>query len=492
VSNGPMTPRSLEELLVDQPPEGPVPADAGERCRRSFDNPRTIVLALDDDPTGTQVVHDVPVATAWEFPDLEALLDDPSPLKFVLTNSRSLDRADAVVINEVIADRTLELAGRRGVSVEFVSRSDSTLRGHFPAETDTLRETARRHGVEPDVVVICPAFPEAGRITVGGTHWVRVPDGYVQAGSSEFARDATFGYASSTLAGWVAERTNGAIPAEAVDSITLTDLREGGPDHVGDLIAGLPTGAVVAADAVTDGDLAVLSLGLAIARERGRRILHRSGPSVLAPLVGMQRAEPLSVAELAAEIRAQPRMSEHGGGITVVGSHTSVSTGQLDELIAVHGPTHVEMEVDAVLDDAGAEIERVVSALAPHRADDDVVVSTSRTRRDASTPEASLALSRAVGSAIVEVVRRTVEEVTPAYLVAKGGITSSDVATEALAVRRATVIGQMIVGGLSVWRLPEDSRCPGLPYVIFPGNVGDRHTLAAVVGKLKEAVAAAT
>lgn len=492
MTNRPAALRSLDDLLADQPPEVPAPADAGERCRQSLTDRRTIVVALDDDPTGTQVVHDVPVATAWEPADLAELLDDHSPLKFVLTNSRSLDRADAVAINEVIADRVLELAARRGESVEFVSRSDSTLRGHFPAETDTLRDVAQRHDVQPDVVLICPAFPEAGRITVDGTHWVRVPDGYLPAGSSEFAQDATFGYASSKLSDWVAERTDGAIPADSVHAITLTDLREGGADHVGDLIDALPSGAVVTADTVTDSDLAVLSLGLAIARGRGRRILHRAGPSLLAPLVGMQRAAPLTVAALAAEIQAQPGGARRGGGITVVGSHTSVSTGQLDELIAAHGPTHVELDVDAVLDDADAEIDRVVTALSPHRAHDDVVVSTSRTRRDASTPDASLALSRAVGSALVEVVRRTVDEVAPSYLVAKGGITSSDVATESLAVRRATVIGQMILGGLPVWRLPDDCRCPGLPYVIFPGNVGDRHTLATVVGTLKEAVAAAT
>jgi uncharacterized protein YgbK (DUF1537 family) len=484
-------PRSLDEVLAGQPPEVPFPADAMARCRASLEATGTLLVALDDDPTGSQVVHDVPVVTRWGDDDLRSLVARDAALSFVLTNSRALDRVDAVTCNRQIAESLLDIAVELGRRVEFVSRSDSTLRGHFPAETDTLADALRRHGREVDVLLLCPAFPEAGRITVDGTHWVRTPEGYVAAGDSEFAGDATFGYRSSRLADWVAERTDHRVSPAEVRSITLHDLRTGGADQVATILSDGPTGTVVAADAVTDTDLALLAMGVAIARERGRRILHRSGPSILAPLVGQRRADPLTEADLATEIASQPYAEQRGGGLTVVGSHTTVSTAQLEGLLTAHGPFHVELDVDAALDDPSTEIGRVVAALAPHRATGDVVVSTTRTRRDATTPAASLALARAVGDALVQVVRRTVDEVAPSYVVAKGGITSSTVATDALGVRHATVIGQMIVGGLPVWRLPEDSRCPGLPYVIFPGNVGDQGTLAAIVGTLRAAVARA-
>ena len=70
--------------------------------------------------------------------------------------------------------------------------------------------------------------------------------------------------------------------------------------------------------------------------------------------------------------------------------------------------------------------------------------------------------------------------VTPAFVVAKGGITSSDVGTKALKVKRAEVMGQVKPGIRSGEQWPE-SRFPQTPYVIFPGNVGEKETLKEVV-----------
>ena len=68
----------------------------------------------------------------------------------------------------------------------------------------------------------------------------------------------------------------------------------------------------------------------------------------------------------------------------------------------------------------------------------------------------------------------------PAFLVAKGGITSSTVATHALGIRKALVLGQ-IQPGIPVWQADSSSKFPEIPYVVFPGNVGDRDTLRQVV-----------
>ena len=72
----------------------------------------------------------------------------------------------------------------------------------------------------------------------------------------------------------------------------------------------------------------------------------------------------------------------------------------------------------------------------------------------------------------------------PRYLVAKGGITSYDIATRALGVKRAMCIGQ-ILPGVPVWELGESSRFPGLKFVAFPGNLGDPDWLSEVVLKLR-------
>jgi uncharacterized protein YgbK (DUF1537 family) len=94
----------------------------------------------------------------------------------------------------------------------------------------------------------------------------------------------------------------------------------------------------------------------------------------------------------------------------------------------------------------------------------DVVVYTSRALVRGSDPAHSLHLGSRVSQGLIDVVRRLT--VQPRYLVAKGGITSSDVATQGLGVQRAAVAGQ-ILPGVPVWVLGEESRFPGAAYVFF-------------------------
>ena len=93
---------------------------------------------------------------------------------------------------------------------------------------------------------------------------------------------------------------------------------------------------------------------------------------------------------------------------------------------------------------------------------------------------ASLDIGAKVSDALVEIVRQL--EVRPRYLIAKGGITSSDLATRGLGVKRAMVLGQ-ILPGVPVWELGAETKFPGLPYVVFPGNVGGPDALAEAVNK---------
>ena len=130
------------------------------------------VVVLDDDPTGTQTVTDVPVVTQWED-DLRWAMTQPTTALFVLTNSRSRPAGQArQVTAEIMANLARAAAGLR-VRISMISRSDSTLRGHFPAETDTIAETwPQVFGRRVDVTLLCPAYPEAGRVTIDDIHWV--------------------------------------------------------------------------------------------------------------------------------------------------------------------------------------------------------------------------------------------------------------------------------------------------------------------------------
>ena len=61
--------------------------------------------------------------------------------------------------------------------------------------------------------------------------------------------------------------------------------------------------------------------------------------------------------------------------------------------------------------------------------------------------------------------------VTPAFVVAKGGITSSDVGVKALRVQCARVLGQ-IRPGIPVWQTGPESLFPGPPLCDFPRQRG--------------------
>ncbi|HEX5503523.1 MAG TPA: nucleotide-binding domain containing protein, partial [Thermomicrobiales bacterium] len=108
----------------------------------------------------------------------------------------------------------------------------------------------------------------------------------------------------------------------------------------------------------------------------------------------------------------------------------------------------------------------IAGALAAGR---DAVLSTAREYVAGHTPAESLEIGRRVSSALVEIVAGLA--VRPGFLIAKGGITAHDLATHALGGRRIFVPGQLLPG-VPLWVLGAESRWPGLPYAVFPGNVG--------------------
>ena len=168
----------------------------------------------------------------------------------------------------------------------------------------------------------------------------------------------------------------------------------------------------------------------------------------------------------------------------MVGSYVPKTTAQAQQLLARPNIAPVEVEVAPLLDASTraatiAQAQRAVDAAL--LANQDVVLYTSRNLVKGQDAASSLAIGQQVSSALVAIVAGLT--VTPRFLVAKGGITSSDIATQALQVRRAMVMGQ-IVPGVPVWRTGDESRVPGLAYVVFPGNVGGDDALVIVHEKL--------
>jgi uncharacterized protein YgbK (DUF1537 family) len=440
------------------------------------------LVVLDDDPTGTQTSHGVLVVTEWSEEELAGALRESHPAIFVLTNSRSLHEAEAVKL-AAEAGRNLARAARSvGVEVAIGYRGDSTLRGHYPAESWALRDAFAAESGQPfDGEILAPFFEEGGRFTIGDTHYVQQGEELVPAGDTEFARDAAFGYRSSFLPAWVQEKSLGRVAAGVVGSVSIEDIRQGGPGRVQEILSEVSGGKVVVANSATYRDMEVFVLGLLRAEAAGKRFIYRVSASFVRVRAGLAGRPLLTISDL------YPNGAPTAAGITFVGSHVQRSTEQLEQAVNLADLQVRELKVARLLEPStrDAEVHDIVAWLEDqYPRGRDALVYTSRGVVTGQSAEESLQVSQTVSAAMVDVAQRLTSP--PRYVIAKGGITSNDLALKAFGVHHATVPGQ-VAPGIPCWVLGDESRFPGVPYVIFPGNVGTPKTLADVITMLRGA-----
>lgn len=450
--------------------------DDVRRARDGVNFPTLIVL--DDDPTGTQSVANLPVIAHWDAEDFRWALRLGAPAVYVMTNTRAMCAQDAERINAEVVRTASAVAAELDISVAFVSRSDSTLRGHFPLEPDTIIGA----GGPVDAVLVVPAFPDAGRVTIGGVHYCTGPDGQrIRVGESEYARDNTFGYRASDLGLWIKEKTKGRVKAGDVVHIGRDVLDK--PGAVASVLTQVSGGQYVTADAESEADLRKLALGVIEAYKAGKTFVHRVGPPYVRALIGM--AEPAVVS--AAQINALLPGKRPDHGLVVVGSHVPTTTRQLRALTEAMPVEVVELDVPKILADPAPVIGDAVAAITRLLGESTVVVHTSREVVAGADEAESLAIARKVNAALIETVRQVVGVSPPRFVIAKGGITSSDVAKFSLMIRHALVIGPLEPGIISVW-LAQDGPGVAIPYVVFAGNVGSDASLVNAVSTLSKEV----
>ena len=475
-----------EETLSSLPPEYGTDLMSTIASRVASDD-QTIV-ALDDDPTGTQTVYDLPVLTEWSESTIDAEFARGTPAFYVMTNSRSLNPDEAADVNKVIAERLLKAAQKYGRRLSIISRSDSTLRGHYPLEIDVLAETLG--GADGQIII--PFFAEGGRWTINDVHYVAEGDKLIPAAQTPFAKDAAFGFTQSNLLDYVQEKTGGRIRREDVVSITLEDLR--GSNAIGENDKVEPSERVRAklskltnmqacvVNAVTLRDMQVFSLGLLDAESKDKkRFLVRSAASFVQARIGLPKRPILDASVINS---SDSSGNAKNGGLIVVGSYVPKTTSQLGLLLKLDGLEKVEINVADLVDESkraetiDTMLDRVEKAISSGK---NTVVYTSRALVTGSTPSESLAIGNAVSDGLVTIVSRLQSQ--PRFIIAKGGITSSDVATKGLGIKRAMVLGQA-APGIPVWSIGEEGKFPGMSYVVFPGNVGGEDELAKLVGRL--------
>ena len=431
------------------------------------------IVVLDDDPTGVQTVHDISVYTGWDLDSIREGFAEEGKLFYILTNSRGLTVAQTTQVHQYIARRVAEVSRETGKDFILMSRSDSTLRGHYPLEPHLLKDIVEEEtGVKIDGEVMCPFFKEGGRFTINDVHYVKYGDELVPAGETEFARDKTFGYKASDIKEYIEEKTGGEFKACDVTSISLEDIRALNIDKIVDQLMQVRDFHKIVVNAVDYVDVKIFCVALYRAMAQGKHFMFRTAAAIVKEIGGISSQPLLTREQMITKETAN-------GGVIVVGSHTEKTTRQLEELKKIPGIVSIEFDSDLVLDDVkfAEETRRVRSLIEETIAGGKTAVAYTRRKLlviENDTKEEALIRSVKISDAVQSLVGELTVE--PSFVVAKGGITSSDVGTKALRVRRANVMGQ-IRPGIPVWQTRSESKFPNTPYVIFPGNVGEDVTL---------------
>lgn len=438
------------------------------------DSPKIIVL--DDDPTGSQTVHSCLLLCRWDVDTLCLGLTDESPIFFVLTNTRALPPDEAAAVTrEVCQNLKQALAQTQITDFLIVSRSDSTLRGHYPIETDVIAAELGPF----DAHFLTPAFFEGGRFTRDSIHYLKIAGVDTPVHETEFARDSVFGYHHSYLPDYVAEKTQGKIPAHQVERFLLADVRSGTYDR----LMGLTGNVCVAVDAENQADMDRFAQDVLRAAAQGKRFLFRSAASLLTSLAALP-PQPVPANEMAQYVR------QGNPGVVLVGSHVQKTTAQLTQLLQNPTVTGIEVDVSHLLSDTPDQRERLRESVlaevqAIYATGKTPVIYTSRQELTFPNTQTRLAFGVEVSNLLMAIVQGLPTDI--GFLISKGGITSNDVLSKGLALKAARLLGQ-ILPGVSVVRTPLDHPLfPTLPVVLFPGNVGDNDALATVYHRLRVA-----
>jgi uncharacterized protein YgbK (DUF1537 family) len=440
------------------------------------------IIVLDDDPAGVQTVNHLSVYTGWDEESIRAGFYEDSSIFFILTNSRSLTREDTIQIHQDIAHNLVKVAQETGKNYILISRSDSTMRGHYPVETETLRnvieqDSARRFDGE----IIIPFFQEGGRYTIENVHYNREGNVLMPVGQTEYAKDVTFAYRHSHLGEYIEEKTGGKYKKEYCTYISLDDIRHVDINQIAKQLMAVKDFNKVVVNAIDYIDAKIFAIAFCQAIQHNKEFIFRSAAGLTKILGGVPDQPLLTKSQLIRE--------EHkNGGIILIGSHVNRTTLQLEKLRTSKIPlAFIEFNQHLVLVENGlhTQVDRIVAEVERHiQKGNNVVVYTRRERFDLDTEDkyAQLRISTQISNAVSSIVSRL--SIRPSFIIAKGGITSSDVGTKSLGVKKALVIGQ-IIPGVPVWKIGAESKFPDMPFIIFPGNVGNVDALKEIVELLQ-------
>jgi uncharacterized protein YgbK (DUF1537 family) len=291
------------------------------------------IIILDDDPTGSQSVSQVPVLNDWSKASIQAELEKETSVFFIITNSRALSQVEAQQLNEEIGQTIRSLID----DFYIISRGDSTLRGHFFYEVVSLVK-GLQWDQEDYLTVFIPAFIEGNRLTKDDTHYLVDQEKWIPIAQTPYAKDKTFGYQHSNLVEFIIEKTNNKIKKDEIQSISIANLEKSDTLFLLEKIQNAKKYLIV--NALTYEHIDRFA---SVIKNSGRKIIFRTSASFAASFGGVKSSKLLSKDEI------YQNSPIENGGLIVVGSHVPNTTAQLNQLIQ-SGIKTIELEVERILD----------------------------------------------------------------------------------------------------------------------------------------------
>ncbi|HOT21945.1 MAG TPA: four-carbon acid sugar kinase family protein, partial [Sedimentibacter sp.] len=318
-----------------------------EEMNVNFEEQGKKIVILDDDPTGTQTVYDLPIYTRVDYEIIQKIFQDNNIKAFyILTNTRSMSKEKVMELDSKIA-RNIDLVSKRtGIDYELIVRGDSTLRGHFPLELNIIKDNISK---KIDGYFLIPFFQEGGRITVDDVHYVKENNTFIPVGETQFARDHTFGFTSSNLKDYVEEKTNCLVLKDQVVSISLEELRSNS-SAVFNKIMDL-NGRICIVNAENYSDIQAFVNGLIKAEYQGKNFLFRTAASFVKSRIGLKDNGLLDGNTL--------NIIDNRGGLIVAGSYVNKTSQQINHLMKETSIYSIEIDVLSILTESDMDIYAV-------------------------------------------------------------------------------------------------------------------------------------
>jgi uncharacterized protein YgbK (DUF1537 family) len=447
-------------------------------------NNQTLLIVLDDDPTGIQTVHNVNVYMIWSQSIMDEIFEEED-IVFIQTNSRSLTQKETKELHLELMKYITNSSQNSGRKFSIISRSDSTLRGHYPLETEIIRQSVEKlTSTKIDAEILIPSFFESGRFTYQDIHYVQYGNDLIPVAMTEFAKDNVFGYQNSDLKDYIEEKTNRVYKSEHVISISLDLLRNREMEKIIQTLVKTNNFQKIIVNALSYDDLKIFCIALSQAEKMGKTFIFRTAASFVKIYGFIDEKHYLTKKDL-----DLVTANTNGPIITIVGSHVNKSTDQLNNLLNCKNIVPFEINVENILrneHERTKEIALIVKSVNEAMENKrDSVLYTSRDlikSNKKAIPENDLYISRTISHSLAEIINQI--KIKPYCLISKGGITSSDVGTKGLGISKAKVLGQ-IHSGIPVVIAGNSKKWAQMPYIIFPGNVGDENTLREIYNLLK-------